>query len=337
MLHIKKMNSLKQKLLNKTLVSVTAIIFLVGGMSVLILKRDNAPLATITPDLSFSTTPTPYPLPTTAYDLPSRFTIIAGQIFGKRNQSIDPIQIEEAGQQQAETEHLELRSAEDYLPVDIQWWQKASEEVYEYVSQRLDTIIHGKVIVTFLPPQSGECPTRGIAFREQQPMIGVFADEETSKDQILAVLAHELGHLFIYQKYENLNDPALAEGMATWAAGDYWKEWQGFDFNSGVRIFLNNGTYLPLSQNYDLKIAHDNHASDCIARRDVLYTEFASFLDYLIQSRGMEPLSTLFDVRQPQIINNQRVVYPPNFKDVYGLELNQLEYEWLQSLLQPGQ
>lgn len=318
-------------------VYASVIILLVVSISVLRLQKENESDVYSTPDLSFSITPTPYYLPTAVYDLPSRFTIVAGQILGSRNQAIDPIRIEKESQQQDESDYLDLRLVNRYLPVDIPWWQQESKHVYEYVSKRLDTTIRGKVIVTFIPREPGNCPTRGIAFREQPPIIGIFTDESTSKEEILAVLAHELGHLFIYQKYENLSDAALSEGMATWAAGDYWQDWKGLDFNSSVRSFIDNGTYLSLSQNYDLKIAHDTHSGDCITHRDVLYTELASFLDYLIQRSGMNQLSTLFTVRQPEMMNNQRIIYPPNFKDAYGSELNQLEYDWLKSLLQPSQ
>lgn len=219
-----------------------------------------------------------------------------------------------------------------YLPVDSQWWQHESKQVYEYVSHRLDTTIDEKVIVTYVPPETGNCAPRGTTFHEQQPLILIFANQDTSKEQILAVFAHELGHVFIYQKYENLSDVALNEGMATWAAGDYWKAWKGVDFNVGVRSYITDKTFLPLFQNFDMSKAYDD-VPGCITHRDILLTELASFIDYLIQSYGLEQLSALFNIRQPDSVTSQRIVYPPNFKDIYELELNQLEYEWLRTLL----
>lgn len=328
------MKFLKQKPSSKTVLYASIIFISASIMIVLFLNRNNTS-ESISP-LTLSTIPTPYPLPTQVYDSQPYFITVIGQVFRKKEQ-FNPSQVENDGQRQAENEYFDLYSENDYLPVDIQWWQKESEQVYEYVSKRLDATVTEKVIVIFVPPNSGNCAPRGTTFHEQQPIIAIFADKDTSKEQILAVLAHELGHVFIHQKYENLSDVALNEGMATWAAGNYWKGWKGLDFNSGVIALVNDKTYLPLSQNFDMSKAYDSDSPDCIIHRDILLTELASFLDYLIQNYGLEKLATLFDVRQPELTDNQRIIYPPNFKDVYGLEFNQLEYEWLKTLLPPSQ
>ena len=331
------MNFLKSKPSKKLLVCASIILLLVSTVVLVLSNTNNAADTSIPLILSFSSTPTPYPLPTRVYRTPSYFTTIFEQIFGKRNRFINPSLIEEDGQPKAENAHFDLYAVNNYLPIDIQWFQKKFDQVYEFVSARLDITISDKVVVTFVPPQSGECAPRGTTFLEQQPIIVIYANRATSEEQILATLAHELGHVFIHQKYANLSDVALTEGMATWAAGDYWEEWKGVDFNFGVKAFINAGTYLPLYQNYYMEKAYDDNSSGCITQRDILLTEFASFLDYLTQNYGTVKLSILFNTRQPELVNNQRVVYPPNYRDVYGLEFNQLEYEWLKTLLQPNQ
>jgi hypothetical protein len=282
--------------------------------------------------LLLSATPTPYPLPTKVYDQPSYLTTILGWIFGNKNKLANPSEIEQNAQKRLGNEQIDLYVQNDHLAIDSEWWQQESKQVYEYVRHRLDITIDEKVTVIFVPPQTGNCAPRGTTFHEQQPVIFIFVNQGTSKDQILATLAHELGHVFIHNKYENLSDVALSEGMATWAAGDYWKAWKGVDFNTAVMSYITNKTYLPLFQNYDIKKAFDD-VPDCIRNRDILLTEFASFIDYLIQSRSLEQLSALFNVHQPELMNNQQIVYPPNFKSVYGFELNQLEQEWLRALL----
>lgn len=326
----------KIKLTKRLFVSAVTVLLLAGAI-VLILSITKKNTDTPIPSTySFSTTPTPCPLPTKAHHSSFSIANFLDQIFGIRNQSTDPSLIKK-GQQEAENTHFELYSESNFLPVDILWWQRESEQVYDYVSSRLNATISEKVIVTFLPPQSGNCAPRGTTLHEQQPMIIVFTNQATSEEQILATLAHELGHVFLHQEYPNFSDVALTEGMATWAAGEYWRDWKGADFNSGVRTFISNGTYLPLYPNYDLWKAYDKKSPDCITHRDILLTEFASFLDFLLQNYGAEKLSALFDIRQPELVNNQRVVYSPNYRDVYGLEFNQLEYEWLKTLLDPGQ
>lgn len=185
-----------------------------------------------------------------------------------------------------------------------------------------------------MKPSNESCGPRGKTLFENEPMIMIYADNTTSKEQNLTVLAHELGHVFIHKKYEKLSDVALSEGMATWAAGDYWKTWKGKDFDSRVKELVSKNAYLPLFQNYDLKKAYDTKNPDCIANRDDLLTEFASFLDYLMREYGADKLAVLFEIRQPEIINNQRIVYPPSYKEVYGLELNQFENKWLQHIME---
>ncbi|MBN1265735.1 MAG: M48 family metalloprotease [Anaerolineales bacterium] len=333
---MKKAKPLRKLLTNRTificstfLLTFVAMMFLCDG--------DNAESVSTTPDLSFSSTPTPYPLPARVYTSSFDLLTIIGQVFNNTNPLPDPSQITDQSQLITENEYFELYSNNGFLPVDIQWWQSESRQVYEYVSTRLDTAISEKVKVIFLLPRAGKNPARGTTFHEQQPVIVIFADQNTSKEQILAVLAHELGHVVIHHKYQDVNDLALDEGMATWAAGEYWEDWKGTDFNSGVRAYIQNGTFLPLFQNYYLEKAFENDSPDCIFFRDILLTEMASFMDFLIQNYGTEYLSSLFATRQPESADGQRVVYPPNFKDVFGLEFNQLEYEWLRTLLQPNQ
>jgi hypothetical protein len=329
------MSFLRQRPLYRWLLYVIIVIAMAGAVILLVQNRNNVAENDIPPNFLSLTTPTPYPLPTTAYDVLPVFTIAPGTILDESSQFVDPLSIETNGQKQAENEYLNLYSENDYLPIDIQWWQQESRRVYEYVSQRLDTQLSSKVIVTFVRPEQVNCPARGRTFVDKR-IIQIFADEAISKEQILGVLAHELGHVLTFHKYENLNDLALSEGMATWAAGDYWTAWKGLDFNSSVRDFINKGIYLPLFENYDFQKAYDQNSTDCVTDRDILYTEMAAFIDYLIQKYGMEQLSVLFNVPQSEAIDNKNIVYPPNYKEVYGLEFNQLEYEWLKILFQPS-
>lgn len=243
----------------------------------------------------------------------------------------------ETGQILAENKYFEFFGENDVLPVDLEWWQNESKEVYQYVSKRLDSTIPDRIAVIFVSPQSRICAPRGTTFFEQQPIIVIYADQDTGKEQILAVLAHELGHVLVHQKNQNLSDLILDEGMATWAAGVYWAEWQGADFDSAVRSFIADETYLPLTENYYLDKAYNDKSPDCLVHRDILLTETASFLDYLIQEYGFDQLSTLLNTKQPEQHNDHKLVYPSDFKDIYGLDFNQLEYEWLKTLFQSNQ
>lgn len=331
------MKFLKQESSRKIAIFASIVLLISGTIFVWCFFQNNALNVSPPLDLSFSATPSPYPLPTLVYDSPSTFKTIMGQIFRKKGFFPNPVLVIQNNQRHAENEYLDLYSENNDLLVNIQWWQEESQKVYEYVSERLDTAIREKVIVVFIPPQSRNCKPRGATFHEDQPIIMIFADQDTSKAQILAVLAHELGHVFIHHKYPGLSDISLDEGLATWAAGDYWKEWKGENFDSDVKTFVTSGTYLPLSENYYLEKAYDENSTDCTMHRDILLTEMASFLDFLIQEYGMESLSSLIETLPSESIDSQRTIYPLHFKDIYGLEFNQLEYEWLKALLHPDE
>jgi hypothetical protein len=330
---ISKMKLLRQTSFIKLFIVAGIILALVCGVYFAV-STNNKNTAETTQEfhLLVSTTPTPYPLPAEVYIQPSFLTTLWSQVFGSKKKLTNPDKIIANGQIKFSDERMDLYVRNGYFPVDARWWQPESGQVYEYVRARLDAAASEKVIVMFVPPEPGNCAPRGTTIQEEQPVILIYANQDTSKNQILATLAHELGHVFIHKKYPNLSDVALSEGMATWAAGDYWKAWKGVDFNAAVRSYSTGKTYLSLFQNYDMKKAYADMPG-CITYRDMLVTEFASFIDYLIQTYGIEKLPVLFDVQQPEIINNRRIVYPPNFKVVYGFELNQLEQEWLRNLL----
>jgi hypothetical protein len=276
-------------------------------------------------------TPAPDPLPTTVYRQPSYLAKIIDQVFGNSNRLPNPDQVMADGQKVAESVHLEFYMEKNYAPVDIAWWQQQAEQIYGDVSERTDTSISTKIIVAFLKPHTGNCAPRGITYREQEPMILIFADQETSREQVLATFAHELGHAFLHQKFEGSGDTALNEGLATWAAGNYWQTWKGASFDENVRLYINNGTYLPLFQNYDLSQVYED-TPGCLNRRDTLLTELASFMEYLIRTYGIDKMDELFNVQQPELAESQYIIYPPDYKGVYGFEFNQLEAAWVISL-----
>ncbi|MDK2981895.1 MAG: hypothetical protein PWQ55_2242 [Chloroflexota bacterium] len=283
-------------------------------------------------DLAASTTPTPYPLPPRVYEHPSTLTTIIRQIFQKGDVRIDPTRMLDTGQVVAENPYFVLYAVEGYLPVEIEWWQQASSAVYESVSQRFITTLDEAVVVLFSPPQTSECPPRGVTIHEQASSIVIFADESSNRGQILATLAHELGHVFIQKKYPHLNDLALIEGLATWAAGAYWADWKGADFDASVKKYLSNGSYLPLYANYDLEAAYNTRSLDCIEDRDRLLTEMASFIDFLLKDYGKEKFNQLAETQAPENVDGQSVIYPPDYLSTYRVELNQLEFRWLTSL-----
>jgi hypothetical protein len=288
-----------------------------------------------TPDEQFSiaflSTPTPYVIPQKSYTQSSTLQKIFQQIFSPRKKLNSYTELLAASQKKQVSEHFELLTQKNYLPVDAAAWLAEAEQVYMYDSSRINLTLPGKVILLFLPAQAEDCSARGTTYHEDPPLILIYADRDTSQKQINATLAHELGHVLIDQKYPKLSNVGLNEGMATWIAKDYWQSWKNESLDDAVRQFLREGSYLPLFQNLEMDKAYAQ-SEECIQDRDILLTEFASFTDYLIRTYGMDKLAALFDIPLPEIVNNSRVVYPPDFYGVYGLQLNQLENAWLVEL-----
>jgi len=238
----------------------------------------------------------------------------------------------------AETAHFVFYTQDGYFPVDQAWWTAQAEEVYAYVSQRLDhSQVKNKISIAFRPPDKQSCPIRGLASQSDSPMIIVFADQNSPKAYLLAVLAHEVGHAINYEGFpEGLaGNIALAEGIATWGSGKYWAAWMNVNnLDDLVRGYLKAGTYESISENIELRGVYpwqtrSGSSQDCLARRDRLYSEWGDFVGYLVDTYGWPKAHRLFRLPDPIKQPGQTIVFPPDFPGVYGKTLNQLEWEWL--------
>lgn len=317
----------------KIIISATCFFVVLAAAWIFIAAQHHSPASTIAaPNLDRSLTPTPHSLPVRSANTSSKIATLFNQFFKKHTSVPELGTILTEGELQVDTDPFALYTLNESMPVDKDRWAENSTQVFSYVTQRSGIIPTQKIIVAFLPPDNSTCPVRGTSFNDEPPLILIYADQNTPQEQIIATLAHELGHVLAYQQYPQLTDVALSEGFATWSAGAYWSAWQGIDFDDFVRSSLREGTYLPLWQNYDLNKAYDRNSSTCLADRDALLTEMASLIDYLNSTYGGDRLAMLFDVHLPEIIRNHYFVYPPDYQSVYGLELNQLEYIWLQNL-----
>ncbi len=238
-----------------------------------------------------------------------------------------------AGVRVAESVHFVFYVEDNALPLtQVKELKDEIERVFAYVSDRLGASVRGKIALTFSRPPSEACPPRGMAGLLS---IIIYTDESTSREQILGVAAHEIGHLIQFQNFGPggpVNDAILTEGLATWAAGYYWSAWQrASSFDDSVRSYLQDGRFIPLSE-YDPW----DQSGDCLARRDIAYTERASFVDYLIRHYGMEKLIALFETFEPPIFDPLTmaiILQETDYESVYGKSFQELEADWLGHLL----
>ncbi len=229
-------------------------------------------------------------------------------------------------------------------------------KIPDYVGERLGAtvpVVPLRITVQFLPPEAdpsrasdpNRCPLRGLSMSSTSShTIMIFINDETSRDQLLGVFAHEVAHIVQWIGMEGGRsiDGMINEGLPTWAAGDYWLRLQGVSsWDAAVDRIIERDSYIPLSQIEQGTGSSRVAAEDCIARRDTVYTEWAAFIDYLVKTYGKEQLDGLFqgsgneNVRVPidlPISLTPRL--PPDFSRIYGKPLEELEAEWLSAILE---
>ncbi len=233
-------------------------------------------------------------------------------------------------------------------------------EITEKLGIDPSIVFPGELIMTFVSPRServgpvelgpGQCPVRGLAItgRVSGPsQAWVVADDETPAEQVIAVSAHEIAHHVGWARFGGIGDSLLVEGFATWLAQESWLRWHGWDsLDEAVRGFRSAGTFIP----FDDRDERLGRVSDeaCLARRDTLYTEYASFVGFLIDTYGMERFEELAETIAtvavtfspgPTAPASAQALRPPmpDYKAVYGRSLEELEQEWLRMLIPPTQ
>jgi hypothetical protein len=237
-----------------------------------------------------------------------------------------------------ESDHFIYYALGEFFPVDLIEWQAQFENVYDYVSGRVGLEAQEKIRLTFDKPDVRPCPGRALSSDSE---IIILADEHTDAKQILGGLAHEIGHALTLPALENQlqNYLYFEEGYATWAAGDYWMDWHGFSsLNEMVQSYQSQSSYVPLSLATDFTDVEPGSSADpdCLVRRDILYTEWAGFIDYLLQMGGTQKLYMLFNSGGTDKTENPKIEMSPDYEGVYGLTLNQLEDDWLATLATAG-
>ena len=195
------------------------------------------------------------------------------------------------------------------------------EKVLPTVEARMETSLDGRVSVVVLPADQAPepCAPRAAAFPSRRRIV-LFAGPNTLEPRALdAFLAHELGHQLNADRWGQLGgDRRLLEGLATWAAEPYWLAWQGWgSLDGGVNALLAAGAFAPLAMPPEGCLA--------AAQRDVYYSAWASFVDFLIRRYGWERLRAAMTL---PLVSEDRADY----ESAYGRSLEDLAAEWQRTL-----
>lgn len=186
----------------------------------------------------------------------------------------------------------------------------------DYVQQRTGITMNGRVRLVI--SQDGGCGFHGITYSDVR-VIYIYSCATIARQRVVNIAAHEFVHQLEQDRYgpPHLSaDLVLSEGFATWGAGTYWLGGRD-SFAAFARDYRANGAALPLATHY---------ASVGIDGMNVLYYEWAAFVDYLISTYGRERFDALY------VSGGGQQPGAAQYEAIYGRPLQALEAEWGNSL-----
>ncbi|HLH24752.1 MAG TPA: hypothetical protein VK066_19700 [Chloroflexota bacterium] len=200
-----------------------------------------------------------------------------------------------------------------------------AETVLPTVEERMATPLADRVRFILVPADQapGPCDPRAAALPTRRRIV-VFAGPATLDPQALpAFLAHELGHQLTLDRWGALGDDRrLSEGVATWAAEPYWLAWRGWrSMDQAAADLLASNAVAPLAEPHE----------GCLvaAERDVYYSAWSSFVDFLARHYGWDRFG-------------EALKLPPAAEDhadyvaAFGHSLEDLAAAWEQELPRPS-
>lgn len=180
-----------------------------------------------------------------------------------------------------------------------------------YVVARFGTAPAGR-ISTLVGAEPG-CGLHGIAYTDVRS-VQVFTCRDLPTSRAVNILAHEFVHQLCHDRYGDAHlsaDLILSEGAATWGAGKYWLG-DAASFREFVRPWVAGGTAIPLSESY---------VGRPISDMNQLYYQWASFVEYLIETYGRDSFDRLY-------VTGQNYPASSDYLGVYNIPFDQLEADW---------
>lgn len=187
-----------------------------------------------------------------------------------------------------------------------------TRRAYSYVAGRFGSPFHATTTVAFLSDNG--CALSGIAYTDIRK-LQVYTCDGIGRGRAVAILAHEYVHQLQHDRYGDRHlgaDLILSEGMATWAAGDYWLGGQP-NFRAYVRAQRAGGAFYPLATHY---------AGLGVDAMNTLYYQWAAFVEFLVDVYGRDRLDQVY-------VTGAGAPGSADYRAVYGKDLAELEREWL--------
>lgn len=214
--------------------------------------------------------------------------------------------------QYARRADLEIVSARGlFTPEEKERLAGELERALAYVSERFGSGPKAKFSAYFgLEPG---CGLHGIAYTAERT-AQVFTCPDIPRARAVNIMAHEFVHQLAHDRYGDAHlsaDMILLEGLATWGAGDYWLGGAP-SFANMVQPWVISGRTLPLATSY---------VGRPIGDMNMLYYQWASFVEFLIQVYGRASFDALY-------VTGGSSPGSADYLGIYGKRLDQLEQEW---------
>jgi hypothetical protein len=182
----------------------------------------------------------------------------------------------------------------------------------DYVQER--TAIRLTERVKLIISQDAGCGFHGLTYSDVR-VIYIYSCPGVPRQRVVNIAAHEFVHQLEQDRYgpPHLSaDLILSEGFATWGAGKYWLGGNP-DFAAFARQYRDAGSAIPLATHY---------ASVGAGGMNVLYYEWAAFVDFLLAAYGRERFDALY------VTGGGQQPGAAQYAATYSRPFSQLETEW---------
>ena len=214
--------------------------------------------------------------------------LVSSFVFGQ-DQYDKFVSVSSGENSKSQTPKLEIEIIHDeLLPISKNDFLTLSQEIFQYECERMNFTkdIHLTVEIKDLVND-----VRGyVVPNSTSDSMFLSKDSIKAKDHLTGIFAHELGHIIYFKSIDTLfcsGNMYWAEGFASWAAGKYYLQWQGYqNYKSAIKEIVSSNKF------HDIKNIY-GEPNKPAKQRDVVYIEWASFVDYLIDKYGFEKSITL--------------------------------------------
>ena len=185
----------------------------------------------------------------------------------------------------------------------------------DYVEERTGIQAVGRI--KLIISQDASCGFHGVTYSDVR-VVYVFSCAGIPRQRVVNIAAHEFVHQLGQDRYGPAHlgaDLALSEGFATWGAGKYWLGGNP-DFAAFAREYRNSGTAIALGTHY---------SAVGLNGMNILYYQWASFVDYLIATYGRERFDALY-------VSGGGDPGGAAYPAVTGRSFAELEAEWIAAL-----